>query len=114
MKKPNLDDKKYRYFHKKAGKIMVNNQKYAEDCRKYEEYCKQMESVKIQYSVTFRNIPIEAMFTPIIYIQKETVAVYAKGNAVEYDLQMAIHERFKWLMPEHIRIESFHPLENVT
>ncbi|MES2395639.1 MAG: hypothetical protein V4549_06535 [Bacteroidota bacterium] len=37
MKKPDINSKKYIYYHKKLGKKMFNNQKYLEDCKKYSE-----------------------------------------------------------------------------
>ena len=37
MEIPDINSKKYIYFHKKLGKKMFNNQKYFEDCKKYSE-----------------------------------------------------------------------------
>jgi len=38
MKEPDILDKKYSYFHKKAGKRFLNNQLYAKDVKKYNEW----------------------------------------------------------------------------
>lgn len=35
MEKPDINDKKYKYFHKKAGKIFFNNTLYLSDCQLY-------------------------------------------------------------------------------
>jgi len=37
MEKPDINSKKYIYYHKKLGKKMFNNQKYLEDCKKFSE-----------------------------------------------------------------------------
>lgn len=37
MEKPDINSKKYIYYHKKLGKKMFNNQKYLEDCKKFTE-----------------------------------------------------------------------------
>lgn len=37
MERPDINSKKYTYFHKKLGKKMFNNQKYLEDCKKFAE-----------------------------------------------------------------------------
>jgi hypothetical protein len=37
MERPDINSKKYIYYHKKIGKKMFNNQKYLEDCKKFSE-----------------------------------------------------------------------------
>jgi len=37
MEEPNINDKKYKYFHKKLGKMMINNQKYFADVKLFKE-----------------------------------------------------------------------------
>jgi hypothetical protein len=37
MERPDINSKKYIYYHKKLGKKMFNNQKYLEDCKKFSE-----------------------------------------------------------------------------
>lgn len=38
MEKPNPDNKKYRYYHKKAGKKMFNNELFNKDCESYRKF----------------------------------------------------------------------------
>jgi hypothetical protein len=40
MEKPNRDNKKYHYYHKKAGKKMFNQELFSADFKKYNEYIK--------------------------------------------------------------------------
>lgn len=46
MKQPDINDKKYCYFHKKLMKRMFNNQKYLADCKKYSEFLQAQENKK--------------------------------------------------------------------
>lgn len=38
IQKPELSDKKYKYYHKKLGKWMLNNELFEKDLKKYLEF----------------------------------------------------------------------------
>lgn len=37
LKEPDINDPKYKYFHKKLGKMMLDNERYFRDVKKYRE-----------------------------------------------------------------------------
>ena len=70
-----------------------------------------MEKEKIKYEVRWRHISLVDRLTPLFRIPIEITVVFAKPDAMTYDLQIAIAEEFKTMNfdVDDIIVENFYP-----